>query len=75
MLRACVLDLGGRWDIHLPFIEFAYNNSYHSNIEMTPFEPLYGQRCRSPIYGDEVGERKLMGPEIVQITVDKIWLI
>ena len=75
MLRACVLDLGGRWDSHLPLIEFVYNNSYHSSIGMAPFESLYGRRCRSPICWDEVGERKLIGPEIVQIIVDKIRLI
>ena len=75
MLRACILDLGGRWDDHLPLVEFAYNNSYHSSIEMTPYEALYGRKCRSPICWDEVGERKLLGPEIVQITVDKIKLI
>ena len=28
MLRACVLDLKGSWEEHLPLIEFAYNNSY-----------------------------------------------
>ncbi|GKE77941.1 putative reverse transcriptase domain-containing protein, partial [Tanacetum coccineum] len=31
MLRACVLDLGGSWDVHLPLVEFSYNNSYHSS--------------------------------------------
>ncbi|XP_061993553.1 uncharacterized protein LOC133711444 [Rosa rugosa] len=30
MLRACVLDFKGSWEDHLPLIEFAYNNSYHS---------------------------------------------
>ena len=28
MLQACVLDLKGSWEEHLPLIEFAYNNSY-----------------------------------------------
>ena len=28
MLRACVLDLKGSWEEHLPLVEFAYNNSY-----------------------------------------------
>ena len=28
MLRACVLDLKGNWEDHLPLMEFAYNNSY-----------------------------------------------
>ena len=49
MLRACVTDFGARWDRHLPLVEFSYNNSYHSSIQMVPFESLYGRRCRSPI--------------------------
>ncbi|GJW82206.1 putative reverse transcriptase domain-containing protein [Tanacetum coccineum] len=32
MLRACVIDFGGSWDVHLPLAEFSYNNSYHSSI-------------------------------------------
>jgi hypothetical protein len=27
----------------LPYAEFAYNNSYQSNIKMAPFEALYGK--------------------------------
>ncbi|GKE82336.1 putative reverse transcriptase domain-containing protein, partial [Tanacetum coccineum] len=27
MLKACVLDFGGSWDVHLPLVEFLYNNS------------------------------------------------
>ncbi|WMV58132.1 hypothetical protein MTR67_051517 [Solanum verrucosum] len=49
MLRVCVNDFKGNWDDHLPLIEFAYNNSYHSSIGMAPFVVLYGKRCRSPI--------------------------
>ena len=75
MLRACVLDLKGSWEIHLPLIEFAYNNSYHSSIEMAPFKALYGRKCRSPICWNEVGERKLLGPKLVQLTTEKIQLI
>ena len=30
MLQMSVMDFGGQWDIHLPLIEFAYNNSYHA---------------------------------------------
>ncbi|GJS24841.1 reverse transcriptase domain-containing protein [Tanacetum coccineum] len=32
MLRACVIDFGGSWDVHLPLAEFSYNNSYHTSI-------------------------------------------
>ncbi|GJU72183.1 putative reverse transcriptase domain-containing protein [Tanacetum coccineum] len=49
MLRACVLDFGGSWDVHLPLVEFSYNNSYHSSVRCAPFEALYGRKCRSPI--------------------------
>ncbi|GKF71638.1 hypothetical protein Tco_0207752 [Tanacetum coccineum] len=27
MLRACMIDFGGSWDVHLPLAEFSYNNS------------------------------------------------
>ena len=64
MLRTCSMDYTGSWDTHLPLIEFAYNNSYHSSIEMAPFEASVWRRCRSPICWNEVGERRLLGPEI-----------
>ncbi|PBO41486.1 hypothetical protein CKX42_26515, partial [Escherichia coli] len=65
MLRACVLELKGSWDAHLPLIEFAYNNSYHSSIGMAPFEALYGRHCRSPVGLFEVGEVALLGLDLV----------
>ncbi|KAL6324088.1 hypothetical protein AAG906_006359 [Vitis piasezkii] len=75
LLRACILDLQGNWDDHLPLVEFAYNNSFQASIGMTPFEALYGRKCRSPICWNDVGERKLLGPELVQLTVEKVALI
>ena len=65
LLRACALDLKGNWDDYLPLVEFSYNNSFQASIGMAPFEGLYGRRCLSPIYWDDVGERKLLGPELV----------
>ncbi|KAI3667767.1 hypothetical protein L6452_42836 [Arctium lappa] len=74
MLRSCVIDFGGSWDSHLPLVEFAYNNSYHSSIGMAPFEALYGRKCRTPVCWLEAGEKQFSGPEIVQETVDQKWL-
>ena len=74
MLWMCVMDFGGHWDLHLPLIEFAYNNSYHASIEMAPYESLYGRKCRSPLCW-EVGERQLTGLELVQITSEKVSII
>nr|GEX23526.1 hypothetical protein [Tanacetum cinerariifolium] len=59
------------WDTHLPLVEFSYNNSYHLSIKCAPFEALYGRKCRTPIAWTEVGEGKLLGPEVVQETTDK----
>ncbi|GKA11149.1 reverse transcriptase domain-containing protein [Tanacetum coccineum] len=72
MLRACVIDFGGSWDVHLPLAEFSYNNSYHTSIRCAPFEALYGRKCRSPVLWAEIGEGSLIGPELVQETTDKV---
>ena len=72
MLRACVIDFGGSWDKHLPLIEFAYNNSYHSTIGMAPFEALYGRKCRTPTCWSEAGEKPVAGPELILETTEKI---
>ena len=66
------MEFQSSWDRYLPLIEFSYNNSYHSSIGMAPYEALYGRKCRSPIHWDEVGERKLLGPELIQQTMEAI---
>jgi hypothetical protein len=48
MLHAYVLSWKGNWEDHLALAEFAYNNSYHASIKMTPYESLYGRKCISP---------------------------
>ena len=47
MLRGYVMEFTGSWDRYIPLIEFAYNNSYQSSIDMTPYEAL--RRCRTPV--------------------------
>nr|GEU81660.1 reverse transcriptase domain-containing protein [Tanacetum cinerariifolium] len=68
MLRACVMDFRKGWDRHIPLIEFSYNNSYHTSIKASPFEALYGRKCRSLVCWAEVGDALLTGPEIVRET-------
>nr|GEY10778.1 hypothetical protein [Tanacetum cinerariifolium] len=41
-------------------------------VRCTPFEALYGRKCHSPILWVKVGERQLIGPEILQETTKKI---
>ncbi|WMV58020.1 hypothetical protein MTR67_051405 [Solanum verrucosum] len=75
MLRACVIDFKGNWDDHLPLIEFAYYNIYHSSIQMARYEALYGRRCISPIRWFEVGEAGLVGPDLVHQVMEKVKVI
>ena len=42
---------------------------------MAPYEVLYGRKCRSSLCWDEIGERELTGPEIIQDAVEKVSLI
>ncbi|GKF98339.1 putative reverse transcriptase domain-containing protein, partial [Tanacetum coccineum] len=72
MLRTCVLDFDGSWDVHLSLVEFSYKNSYHSSVRCASFEALYGRKCRSSIMWAKVGEGQLIGPELVQETTEKI---
>lgn len=71
MLITCVIDFKGDWDNHLPIIEFAYNNSYHSSIVMAPLEELYGIRYRSSMGWFKVS----IGPELVYEAIEKFNLL
>ncbi|GJV74229.1 putative reverse transcriptase domain-containing protein [Tanacetum coccineum] len=75
MLRGCVIDFGGSWDTHLPLADFSYKNSYHSSVRCAPFEALYGRKCRSLVLWAKIRESRLIGPEFVQETNDKVILI
>jgi hypothetical protein len=72
MLRACALKHGGSWDKSLSYAEFSYNNSYLASLKMSPFEALYGRKCRTPLYWDQTGERQFFGPEIIQEAEEQV---
>ena len=75
MFRACMLDFHGTWKDHLPFVQFACNNSYQANIQMAPFEAVYGRPCRSPLSWAEIGEFEAFGPNLARETTEKVRLI
>lgn len=75
MLRACILDWGGSWENHLPLAEFAYNNSFQASIGMSPYEALYGRPCRTPLCWTQVGERTMIGANIIEETTNKIKIL
>ena len=75
MLRACVLEFKDSWVLHLSLVEFAYNNSYQTNISMAPYEALYGRKYQIPLCWNEVGERKLEDVELIEAISEKIKII
>lgn len=75
MIRTCVIDFKSNWDDHFRLIEFVYNNSYRSSINMDPFESLYGRRPKSPISLFEVGEFALIDPELINYLWRKFELL
>nr|GEZ04778.1 reverse transcriptase [Tanacetum cinerariifolium] len=62
----------GNWDDYICLVEFAYNNSWHASIKCAPFEMLYGRKCSAPICWDQVGERVIKGPEMIEVTNKKV---
>ncbi|GKC35607.1 putative reverse transcriptase domain-containing protein [Tanacetum coccineum] len=49
--------------------------SYHSSICCAPFKALYGRKCRSPVLWAEIGDSRLIRPEMVQEMTDKVVVI
>jgi transposase InsO family protein len=66
MLRACALKDSKSWDKCLPYAEFSYNNSYQKSLKMSPFEVLYGCKCRTTLFWNEPRENQVFGPEILR---------
>ncbi|XP_073277686.1 uncharacterized protein [Primulina huaijiensis] len=67
-----MIEFQGSWKPKLPLVEFAYTNSYQASIGMAPYETLYGRKCRSLVYWEEVGERSQLGPDIVSQTTELV---
>jgi hypothetical protein len=65
MLRGCVLKDRKSWDKCLPYAEFSYNNSYQKSLKISPYEVLYGRKCRTPLFWNEPGENQVFGTEIL----------
>ncbi|GJZ41497.1 putative nucleotidyltransferase, ribonuclease H [Tanacetum coccineum] len=65
----------GNWDEYLCLVEFTYNNRWHASIKGAIFELLYGRKCRAPICWNEVEERVIEGPELVEVMNGKLALL
>ena len=75
MLRGYVMEFSGSWDRYIPLMEFSYNNSFQSSIGMAPYDALYGRKCRTSVFWAELNEHKVIGPDIVKDTEEKVQVI
>ncbi|WVZ76567.1 hypothetical protein U9M48_024532 [Paspalum notatum var. saurae] len=60
------LDTKLSWDKCLPYAEFSYNNNYQASLKKSPFEALYGSRCRTPLFWDQIREKQVFGIGIIE---------
>jgi hypothetical protein len=75
LLRAYILEFEGSWEDQLSLVEFTYNNNYQATIGMAPYEALYGRKCRTSLCWEELGEKQLIGPKLVQINTENIKIV
>jgi hypothetical protein len=74
MLQACALQYGTSWDKSLPYAEVSYNNSYQKSLQITPFEALYGRKCRTPLFWNQTGE-SVFGPDVLKNAEKQVRMI
>ena len=70
-----MINYEGSWDRHIPLVEFVYNNIFQSSIGMAPYEALYGRKCRTPLCWTKLSETKLIGPDWILETEEKVKMI
>jgi hypothetical protein len=51
-----------KWEEYLHLVVFDYNKSYQTSPKMSPFEVLYGRKCKNLISWDNPVERVMVGP-------------
>jgi hypothetical protein len=66
MLCMYVRTKPNKWEDYLHLVEFAYNNGYQTLTKLNPFEILYDRRCTTPISWDNLADRLMVGPWMLQ---------
>jgi hypothetical protein len=66
MLCMYIRTKPSKWEDYLHLVEFGYNNGYQTSAKLSPFEVLYGRKCMTPISWDNLNDRLMVGPEMLQ---------
>ena len=65
MLRMYVMKKPTKWEDYLHLAEFAYNNGYQTSSKMSPFEVIYGWKCRTLVTWDGPVDWLMLGPDLL----------
>ena len=60
-----VMNNPTKWEDYLHLAEFAYNNGYRASAKMSPFEVLYGRKCRTPVTWESQVDWLMLGPDLL----------
>jgi transposase InsO family protein len=66
MLRIHVMHQPKKCEDYLPRVDFSYNNGYQESLKMSPFESLYGRKCKIPIKWNNPVDRITIGSDMLK---------
>ena len=55
----------GKWKDYIHLMEFSYNNNYQSSLKMSPFEVLYGRRCKETLSWGILENKMVLGLDML----------
>ena len=56
---------GSKWEDCLPYAKFSYNNSFQTSLKMSPYEALYGRKCRTPLNWSQTRDSRIFGTDLM----------
>ena len=62
MIYMYVMDKPSKWEDYLHLVEFSYNNGQQASLGMSPYEYLYGRRCRTLVTWNNIVNKIVLGP-------------
>ena len=61
-----VMNNPTKWEYYLHLVEFGYNKWYRASAMMSPFEVLYGWKCRPPVTWDSTVDWLMLGIDLLK---------
>ena len=59
----------------MPYAEFSYNNSYQKSLNRAPFKALYGRKCRTPLFLNQMGETQVFEQDVLRDVEEQVRMI